>query len=216
MAVNNVLDFAENRNRFIIFYILKELWKQHKYSMDELYRTVGISRTCYTKILSMNDVDLSGTVERLETITDVSQYYWSGYKEYKITLHSWEVGEQGKIWREFIDLRSQRKPLGEKDEQLKDIEQLIKKKIYHAAQDTILQDESEPFKRLVYFTTYKQKRSEKTADELIENARKALRDIKYRTLEHASAETLKLYRQEVGAHYRRIEAFITLKDWKQI
>ena len=118
MAVNNVLDFAENRNRFIIFYILKELWKQHKYSMDELYRTVGISRTCYTKILSMNDVDLSGTVERLETITDVSQYYWSGYKEYKITLHSWEVGEQGKIWREFIDLRSQRKPLGEKDELL--------------------------------------------------------------------------------------------------
>ena len=168
MAVNNVLDFAENRNRFIIFYILKELWKQHKYSMDELYRTVGISRTCYTEILSMNDVDLSGTVERLETITDVSQYYWSGYKEYKITLHSWEVGEQGKIWQEFIDLRSQRKPLGEKNEQLKDIEQLIKKKIYHAAQDTILQDESEPFKRLVYFTTYKQKRPEKTADELIE------------------------------------------------
>ena len=206
MAANYVLGSAERLNRFIIFYILKELWKQHKYSVDELYETLGISRTCYTKVLGMNDVDLSGAAKRLETITDVSQYFWEGYKEYKVTLHSWDLGEQGKVWREFVDLRRQRKPLGEKDEQLKELEQRIKKAIYRAAQDTILRDEAEPFKKLVYFATYKQKRPEKTADELIENARIALKNIKYRTLENASAETLKLYRQEVGEHYRRIEA----------
>ncbi|MGI5906753.1 MAG: hypothetical protein ACOX85_10965 [Candidatus Pararuminococcus gallinarum] len=205
---------GELLNRFIIFYMLRCLWKYNKHEVEELYQTVGINRTLYTRILNNEEVEIADKFRTLEQITGIKNLYWDGKK--RIRLNNWDSVEQEKAWESFC--RYRRKRSRSKDKEKTDKEKVceadIKRKIESCTDQTLINEENHDFRMLFFFARYKQREPEKTAEKRIEEVGKAMADITQTTLEHVSEEILVKHVQKVMEYNRRVQAVLELKKWK--
>lgn len=204
-------------NRFRIFYSLRELWKKQGNSADDLYKILPISRTLYTQILGGRPVDLSSEAEQMKNLTDIPARYWDGYQGSVIQLNSWSAEEQNAAWRKLANLR--RHTGGEKGTESKksaeqsNLEAFIKNKLFAATVKDTLQGESEMFKRLFFFASYRQKQTEQTSMQILSDIEKAIQKCSRRTLEQTDGECLHRHYELIKEYSERVQAVMLLRGW---
>lgn len=200
----------EGEARFRIFYIVCLLWKLENRKVDDLRRILGINRTLYTKILSLNpEVDLSTHVERLEEITNVAKDYWIGNK--CIFLSSWNSSEENAVWKSYISLRKQNQK-GRKTYEQIEKEQEIKKKYKNALNEP--SKENTAMSQLLYFASYGQKRPQRNAEECLLEIQTAIEKVTKSELEHVSHDKLNSHLLLIRRYMERIQAVYVLKQWE--
>ena len=206
------LSQKELQNRFQIFYIIRLLWKYHNHQVDDLYAALGLNRTLYTKILHLDAVDLLDRKATLEAVTNVSFRYWDGEKACGVFLKSWNLQEQNGMWEKLISLRKQQGQ--HKSAELIQTERTIKEKILTAIREDNLQQETEVFRRLAYFATYRQKRPEKNAEEMLLQIERDIQQIHLNTIKSVQTQRLNTHMEIVCKYLERLQAALVVERWK--
>lgn len=208
-------------NRFIIFYTLRFLWKENNRKVNELYeklfqsvRSGSGNKTLYDNILRLKQIDLSARAKELSSLIDINEQYILGKGNYKLTIIGFS--DSDKTWKRYIQLRQTWAASREnrKGSELTCVEEEIKKNIRLACQKENFKTQSEVFKRLVYFATYGQKKSEKRADELFAEIERAIGECTCSNIERASAEKLEEHYKMVLEYAHRLDAILTLTKWR--
>lgn len=201
------------RNQFILFYTLRHLWKMKKRRVNDLYKILfpsysrtGGNKTLYDRILSLRGDNLLADSKRLAELTRISETYFTG--EHK--LSGLKVSDDE--WKKFIDLR-QEKGSGPKNADLVQIEDTIKTAISLTVDDK--SNQSEPFKRLLYFAEYGHKRVDKNLIDLFGEIESKISECKPEEFKTVDLELLKEHQAKIHTHLFHIAAVVTLREWEQ-
>ena len=113
---------------------------------------------------------------------------------------------------EIIDLR-QEKGSGPKNADLVQIEDTIKRAISVTVDDRI--NQSEPFKRLLYFAEYGHKKVDKNLIDLFGEIECKISECKPEEFKTVDLELLKEHQKRIQAYLYHIAAVVTLREWEQ-
>lgn len=201
------------RNQFILFYTLRHLWKMKKRRVNDLYKIlfpsysrIGGNKTLYDRILSLKGDNLLADSKRLAELTGISETYFTG--EHK--LSGLKVSDDE--WKKFIDLRKE-KGDSPKSADLVQIEDTIKRAISLTVDDK--SNQSEPFKRLLYFAEYGHKRVDKNLIDLFGEIESKISECKPEEFKAVDLELLKEHQKRIQTHLYHIAAVVTLREWEQ-
>ena len=195
----------EQQNRFITYYIIKQLWLKQKKSVDELYITLfptkrdGGNKTLYDEILRLEPVDLEKRVDipSLYQKTGLSAQYWKGNKPLELQ----DIIETD--WKQLISLRRNRGS-GSKSSTQKSLENKIKEKISFAYCNE--SKCSYALQLIIHYIITGEKREDDTCVNRIYNVMSLISEFDRRELETADPELIEKYDKGLSEHYACIKA----------
>ena len=202
------------QNQFILFYTLRELWKLFGNETGGLYtilfpsnNRVGGNKTKYDNILKLQNVNLLSQSSQLASLTGLSETYFTG--ERRLSVGHLTVED----WNKFIQCRkSTRASYGDKSKELRAIERKVKDEIRTASENP--ERQSEPFRRLMYFAKYRQKRADKTLQDKFKDIERAIDELQPTEFRQAELESLKKHQEKIQSYFQRITAVAIMLQWE--
>lgn len=202
------------KNQFILYYTLRYLWKLNGHTVGDLYKilfpsknAIGGNKTLYDNILrgKVPYETMVAYSTKFEELTGLSKHYFTGQYELSITDLTSED------WHRFIQYRNSNE--GTKSNEQKQIEYKIKQKIRDKKENK--SPSSEPLRRLIYFAEYKQKRADKTLEDLFIEIERKIGECSPNDFEKADLQLLENHQRVIQGHLYNIAAIITVRKWKE-
>ncbi|MFV0239801.1 MAG: hypothetical protein ACK5H4_07140 [Lacrimispora sphenoides] len=212
----NILN-EKHKNRFIIYYTLKWIWKEkmkcsNNLRMNDLYFKIfptkkgNGNRTLYNRLLKCSDSDLDldlnieDEIKRLSDITGLSADFFSGKREFPIS------GLPRADWEKYIRLRSKHP----KSEDRKIMEKRINEALKEVAKDKNKHNNSKAVNDIISYIMDGHKRTTDAFIDRINQMTGLMSEFTRKELDNADPEIIEKYLAELKKHYDCIEGINVL------